>query len=50
MSYVGWCKCNRYLLTLQQLRDKQPCDLCQKEEHAQSLEDRTEKLQKEEEE
>ena len=42
-----WCSCKRRLLTLGQQRNQQLCEICQKE-HAQSFQDRLEKLQKEE--
>jgi len=46
--YIKWCVCNRHILTTQQMLDKLPCDLCQKE-HAQTLKDRLEAEQKKEE-
>ena len=40
--YIEWCHCERNILTTGQQRDKLPCELCQKEEHAKSLQNRIE--------
>ena len=49
MNWIKWCNCNRFILTTGQQRDKLPCELCQKEEHAKTLKDRITETQKEEE-
>jgi hypothetical protein len=43
---MTWCGCKRYILTLGQIQENKPCDLCQKE-HADSLKRRVEDVQKE---
>jgi len=45
--YIEFCKCNRKILTTEQMREKKPCDVCQRE-HAESFKERIETLQKEE--
>ncbi len=30
--YIQWCKCRRRILTTGQIRENEPCEICQKEE------------------
>jgi len=46
-EYIKWCSCQRRILTTEQKKEGQPCELCQKE-HADTLKDRLEKEQQKE--
>lgn len=48
MAYTKWCICGRRILSTGQMKDRMPCDLCQKE-HAEGLAQRVAEWQKEEE-
>ena len=39
---ITWCKCGRQILTTGQVEKNEPCELCQKEEHARTLKNRVE--------
>ena len=46
--YIMFCKCNRRILTTGQIKENQPCEICQKEkQHAQGFQDRLKEAQKE---
>lgn len=38
-EYIKWCRCNRRILTTEQMRENKPCLLCQ-QEHADTLKNR----------
>ena len=42
--YIEFCKCNRLLLTTEQMREKKLCDVCQQEQHAKDFPKRFEEL------
>ena len=47
-SWHQWCKCHRRLLTIGQLNEGLPCEICQEEKrHAETFKDRLDELTKE---
>jgi hypothetical protein len=45
--YIKFCKCGRRILTIEQMKQNEPCELCQ-QEHADSFSKRMKEAQQEE--
>lgn len=42
MSWIKWCKCQRYILTTEQMTKNLPCAQCQKEAKEKEIKQHTE--------